>query len=548
MHTFHLKYRASPIVFTLFCCIILFSCTQKKHSEKKIFRYNQPEGISSLDPAFAKNQAVMWGVHQLFNTLVAVDEHLQITPSLCKSWSVSKDGLTYTFILRNDVYFHANEAFAGGRGRKLVASDVVYSLQRIITPATASPGAWIFNHRVDAVNGFSAPDDTTFQLKLLRPFPPIIGILSMPYCSIIPHEVVEKQGIQFGRQPCGTGPFRFTRWEEGQILLMAKNENYFEYDNTGNRLPYIDGIRISFLDNKATEFLEFTQGKLDFVNDIDASFKDEVFTKTGELRKEWQGKINLTKHSFLNTEYLGFLSDTNSPLLKNHPLGNKAVRQAINYGFDRKKMMMYLRNSLGIPAVNGFIPAGMPSFDSAKVIGYDYNVPKARQLLEKAGFPGGERLPVIKLLTIPLYAELGSFVAKQLEDIGIKIQVEVVQKSVLLEQTAKSQALFFRGSWMADYPDAENYLSVFYSRNPAPPNYTRYNNPEYDKLYDKALLEENDSTRFELYRQMDNLILADAPIVPLWYDMVIRLSHPRIRNFIPNSLNIPELKRVIIEK
>src|SRR5690606_1458079 len=105
-----------------------------------------------------------------------------------------------------------------------------------------------------------------------------------------------------------------------------------------------DGIRVSFLDNKATEFLEFTQGKLDFVNDIDASFKDEVFTKAGELRKEWQGKVNLTKHSFLNTEYLGILSDTANPLLKDHPLRIKAVRQAINYGFDRKKMMMYLRN------------------------------------------------------------------------------------------------------------------------------------------------------------------------------------------------------------
>lgn len=548
MYTLGLKYRISSILLNLISCAILFSCTIKKQQEKNIFRYNQPEGISSLDPAFAKNQALIWGVHQLFNTLVEVDEHLQIKPSLCKDWSVSNSGLTYTFFLRDDVFFHDNDAFAEGKGRKLIASDVVYSLQRIISAATASPGAWIFNNRVDPLNGFSALNDSTFQLQLLRPFPPIIDILSMAYCSIVPHEVVAKLGMDFGRRPCGTGPFRFTRWEEGQMLLMAKNENYFERDSVGNRLPYIDGIRVSFLDNKATEFLEFTQGKLDFVNDIDASFKDEVFTRAGELRKEWQGKIILTKHSFLNTEYLGILSDTHNPLLKNHPLGIKAVRQAINYGFDRKKMMMYLRNSLGIPAVNGFIPAGMPSFDSAKVIGYDYDVLKAGQLLEKAGFPDGKGLPVIKLLTIPLYSELGSFVATQLEDIGIKIQVEVVQKSVLLEQTAKSQALFFRGSWMADYPDAENYLSVFYSRNPAPPNYTRYNNPEYDKLYEKALLEENDSTRFELYRQMDNMIIADAPIVPLWYDMVIRLSQPWVKNFFANSLNIPDLKRVIIEK
>lgn len=527
---------------------MLFSCAGRKHRDKKIFRYNQPEGISSLDPAFAKNQAIMWGVHQLFNTLVEVDENLQIKPSLCKRWEVSDDRLTYTFILRDDVYFHDNDAFPGGKGRKMIAADVAYSLQRIINASTASPGAWIFNNRIDAANGFTAPDDTTFRLKLIRPFHPILGILSMQYCSVVPHEAIEKYGTAFRRNPCGTGPFRLIRWEEGQVLLLARNENYFERDSAGNRLPYLDGIKVSFLDNKATEFLEFTQGRLDFVNDIDASFKDEVLTKKGELRKEWKGRVVLSKHSFLNTEYLGILADTTNELVKDHPLKIKAVRQAINYGFDRNKMIMYLRNSLGTPAESGFVPAGLPSFDSSKVKGYYYDVAKARQLLKEAGFADGRSLPGIKLLTIPVYAELGSFVAKQLEDIGVKVQVEVVQKSLLLEQTAKSQALFFRGSWMADYPDAENYLSVFYGKNPAPPNYTRYKNAAYDMLYEKALLEENDSIRYHLYRQMDKMIIADAPIVPLWYDMVIRLIHPYVKNFRPNSLNLLELRTVRIEK
>ncbi|HRO47528.1 ABC transporter substrate-binding protein [Agriterribacter sp.] len=529
-------------------CCILFSCAGKKDQGKKIFRYNQPEGISSLDPAFAKNQATMWGVHQLFNTLVEVDDNLQIKPSLCKRWEVSADRLTYTFILRNDVYFHNNIAFPGGKGRKMVAADVAYSLQRIAHTATASPGAWIFNNRVDTAGGFRALNDTTFQLKLLRPFHPILGILSMQYCSVVPHEAIEKYGPGFSRNPCGTGPFRFTRWEEGQVLLMARNDQYFERDSVGKRLPYLDGIKVSFLDNKATEFLEFTQGRLDFINDIDASFKDEVLTKKGELRKEWQGKVMLSKHSFLNTEYLGILADTTNAMLKNHPLKIKAIRQAINYGFNRHKMIMYLRNSLGTPAESGFVPAGLPAYDSSKVKGYYYDVAKARQLLHSAGFPDGKGLPEIKLLTIPIYAELGSFVAKQLEDIGVKVQVEVVQKSLLLEQTAKSQALFFRGSWMADYPDAENYLSVFYGGNPAPPNYTRYKNPAYDKLYEKALLEQDDSTRYEMYRQMDKMIIADAPVVPLWYDMVVRLIHPYVKDFRPNSLNLLELRTVRIEK
>ena len=158
---------------------MLFSCAGRKDADKKIFHYNQPEGIASLDPAFAKNQAIMWGVHQLFNTLVEVDEKLQIKPSLCRRWMVSDDRLTYTFILRDDVYFHDNAAFPGGKGRKMIAADVAYSLQRIISTTTASPGAWIFNNRIDTADGFTALNDTTFQLKLLRPFHPILGILSM---------------------------------------------------------------------------------------------------------------------------------------------------------------------------------------------------------------------------------------------------------------------------------------------------------------------------------------------------------------------------------
>lgn len=535
------------LLLLLFACIIT-SCSHKKSSEKKVFHYNQSEGIASLDPAFAKNQSIMWAVHQLYNTLVETDEQLQLKPSLAKSWDISADRLTYTFTLRNDVFFHDNEVFANGKGRKMTAGDVVYSLQRIMDKATASPGAWIFNGRIDSANGFTAINDTTFQLKLIKPFNPILGILSMQYCGVVAREAVERYGKDFRRHPCGTGPFRFTLWEEGQVLLMAKNERYFEKDSAGKNLPYLDGIKISFLDSKATEFLEFRQGRLDFINDIDASFKDEVLTKKGELRADWKDNVTLSKHSFLNTEYLGILTDSNNALLEQNPLRLKKVRQAINYGFDRKKMIMYLRNSLGTPAESGFVPAGLPSYDSTLVKGYYYDAATSRRLLNEAGFANGNNLPVIKLLTIPVYAELGSFIARQLEDVGIKIQVEVVQKSLLLEQTAKSQALFFRGSWMADYPDAENYLSVFYGKNPAPPNYTRYNNPAFNVLYEKALTEQNDSLRYTMYRQLDQMIIADAPVVPLWYDMVIRLIHPWVKNFVPNGLNLLDLRRVDIER
>jgi len=532
--------------YMFFCFLLcLISCQNNKENDKQIFYYNETTGLATLDPAFAKSQAVMWVAHQLYNTLVEVDSNLNIVPSLAKKWEVSADRLVYIFHLRTDVFFNDDAAFVNAKGRKLVADDIVFSFNRIIDKQTASSGAWIFNNRVDSLKPFTALNDSTFELKLIKPFNPILGILSMQYCSIVPHEVVERYGKDFRRHPCGTGPFKFVAWEEGQALILHKNNNYWEHDEQGKKLPYLDAIKVSYFDNKATEFLQFRQGKLSFVNDIDGSFKDEVLTKKGELRNEWKDKIVLNKHAYLNTEYLGILVDENNELVKQSPLKFKAVRQAINYCINREQLMMYMRNSIGTAATAGFVPGGLPSKNTELVKGYEYNPTKAKQLLASIDYKNFNT--PIKLLTIATYADIASFVAKQCEEIGLNIQVEVVQKSVLLEQTAKSQALFFRGSWIADYPDAENYMSVFYSKNPAPPNYTRYKNSSFDLLYEKALQETNDSIRYALYRQMDQIVINDAPVVPIFYDEAIHLVNKNVIGFKPNALNLLELRRVRIK-
>jgi oligopeptide transport system substrate-binding protein len=543
-----------------FLLLLLGGCgSGADRSGRKVFSYNESDGIATLDPAFAKNRSIMWAIHLLYSTLVETDSSLHFVPGLARSWEVSPDRCTWTFHLRTDVFFHDDPAFPGGRGRRLVASDIVYSFNRLLDPATASSGAWIFHDRIDtgrvgaaaagasAGGAFSAPNDSTFRLRLLRPFNPILGLLSMEYCSAVPHEAVEKYGKDFRAHPCGTGPFRFSSWEEGQDLILLKNEHFYERDSAGRQLPYLDAVKVSFNNEKATEFLQFRQGQLDFINEIDASFKDEVLSKRGQLKKEWQDKIVLNVTPQLNTEYLGILVDTSNDLVRHSPLRLRAVRQAINYGFDRRKMMLYLRNSLGLPAESGFVPAGLPSFDPTLVHGYHYDPARARELLASAGFPDGRGMPAVKLLTIPIYADFATFIARQLQDIGMHIDVEVVQKSLLLEETAQSKALFFRGSWIADYPDAENYLSVFYSKNPAPPNYTRYSDPVFDRLYEQALQENNDSLRYVLYRQMDQRVIDAAPVVPIWYDVVVHLVNPRVHGFEANALNLLELRHVDID-
>jgi len=541
------KSNCIKIVFLLTVTVVLASCYSRNNNSGGIFHYNEFNGISSLDPAFAKSQSTMWAAHQLYNTLVEIDDSLHIIPSLAKSWDISEDRTVFIFHLRDDVFFHDDEAFAGGKGRKLTASDVEYSFTRIMDKQTASPGAWIFNRKVDTLQPFKAIDDTTFRLTLLRPYIPMLGIISMQYCSIVPEEAVEKYGSDFRRHPVGTGPFQFVAWEEGQALVLKKNPVYFEKDESGNRLPYVSGVKVSFYDSKATEFLLFRQKQLDFINDIESSFKDEVLTKKGTLRKEWEGKIALQVNPYLNIEYLGILVDSSNILLKDSPMRSKKIRQAVNYGFDRRKMVLYLRNSLGTPAESGFVPMGLPSFDSSIVKGYHYDPAKTKQLLAEAGFPDGKGMPVLKLLTIAIYADMANLIAKQLEESGIPVQVEVVQKALLLTMTSGSTAAFFRASWIADYPDAENYLSVFYSKNPAPPNYTRYKSAAFDAVFEKALKEDNDSLRYKLYQQADQIMIDDAPVVPLWYDKVVRLVQPEVKGFPPNALNLLELRKVRLE-
>lgn len=523
---------------------LFFSCTTSNDSkdERKFFRYNQQEGITSLDPAFAKNLANIWAVNQLYNGLVQIDDGLNVKPSIAKSWEISEDGLTYTFHLRNDVRFHPHELF-GGEPPIVTAHDFEYTLNRIINKEIASTGAWLFNNRVAAEEPFKALDDTTFQMKLAQPFRPMLGILSMQYCSVIPKKIVEHYGKEFRKNPIGTGAFKMKSWREGDVLVMVKNEDYFEKDANGTQLPYIDGIRVTFMDNLRTAFLKFKEGELDLLSGIDATYKDDLLSKDGELLPEWKDKIKLMRSPYLNTEYLGILTKADK---QNKALLDKRVRQAINYGFDRVKMVQFLRNNVGVPATSGFVPKGLPSFSEQKVKGYSYNPTKARTLLKEAGYEGGKGLPTIKLETTSAYKDLCTFIQGELEDIGIKLELEIHPGSFLREKIVKGEAQFFRASWIGDYPDAETYLTVLYGGNPPPPNYTQFNNAEYNALYEAALLENDDAKRYEMYQAMDKILIEEAPIVPLYYDEVLRFTQNNIEGLGINAFNWLYLKGVKI--
>jgi len=543
-----MKYKRALTAIILFILFLfsIFSCgsDKTKNEDKKVFRYNELAGITSLDPAAARNFEHIWVINQLYNGLVQMNDVLGVDPAIAKSWTISEDGKTYTFLLRNDVFFHECEFFPNKKTRKVVAADFVYSFNRLYDSKVSSAMSLLDN--VSKVNGFVALNDSTFVISLKESFSPFLGILTMKYFSVVPKEAVENYGEDFRKHPVGTGPFVFKMWEEGTQLVMLKNKSYFETTSGGERLPFLDAVSVSFIKDKETGFMQFMKGDLDMISGLDAFTPNEVLDDRGKLKPFYRDKFNLQTQPYLKTDYLGFLIDESKPSVKNSPILKRAIRRAINYSIDREKLIKHFRNNLGIPATAGFIPGGLPSFNSAIVKGYSYNPDKARDLLLEAGYPDGKGLPEITLYSTETYLDMFEFIQSQLAECNIKIKIEVEKASVLTPAVANNEIPFFRKSWIGDYPDEENFMSLFYSKNFSPNgfNYTHYSNAVFDKMYEQARNCLNDSLKKTLYQKMDQMLMDDAPIVPLYYDEVVRLVGKNIDNLTTNPMNLLNLKRV----
>ena len=521
----------------IFVVFILQGCTysQKKDKEHLIFKYNEHSNIATLDPAFARNPQTIWPSNQLFNGLVQLDDQLNIQPDIAKSWRINDSTSTYTFTLRDDVYFHKNKVFKKDSTRRVIAQDFVYSFDRLLSPELASPGSWVLN----AVQRYHAANDSTLVIQLKKPFPAFLGLLSMRYCSVVPKEAITYYGSDFRSNPVGTGPFMFKFWEENIKLILRKNPIYFEKDAQGNSLPYLEAVAITFLPDKQSEFLQFAQGNIDFMTGLDNSYKDDIITTKGALQPKYKDKVKLITTPYLNTEYLGFFMGSTSK-----EIASPLIRQAINYGFDREKMVTYLRNSMGIAATHGFIPKGLAGFDSIQ--GYSYDPEKARALINRYKQATGATTIQVTIGTNSQYLDLCEYIQGELEKLGISITIDVMPPATLRQLKSSGELDIFRASWVADYPDAENYLSLFYSPNFTPngPNYTHFKNVVFDSLYVEAQKISEISKRKLLYTQMDSIIISQAPIVPLYYDIAVRFVSKKITGLGINPQNFLVLKKV----
>ncbi|OSY87843.1 ABC transporter substrate-binding protein [Tenacibaculum holothuriorum] len=533
-----MKSRTRTKIIFRFSFLLIFSCTQKKtdFTDKEVFRYNEHSNITSLDPAFAKDQRNIWAVNQLYNGLVELDDSLHVKPSIAKSWTISEDGKNYQFTLRSDVYFHKHMLFGKDSTRKVNANDFEYSFNRLLDKKVASPGGWVLQN----VESFKAENDSTFSMQLKQPFPPFLGLLAMKYCSVVSKEAVDYFRNSFRANPIGTGPFQFKLWVENTKLVLRKNPLYFEKDTDGKQLPYLEAVAVTFLPDKQSEFLQFIQGNIDFMKSLDASYKDDILNTDGTLKEKYASKIIMQTGAYLNTEYLGIYLDGEEQV----PTKSKLIRQAINYGFDRQKMIKFLRNGIGTPATSGFIPNGLPSFNNQK--GYSFQPAKAKALVAQYKQETGNKNPQITITTNSNYLDLCEFIQRELQKIGLDTKVDVIPPSTLRQGKASGKLPIFRASWIADYPDAENYLSLFYSKNFTPngPNYTHFKNETFDELYEQSIKEVSVDKRYMLYQKMDSIIIEEAPIIPLYYDEVIRFRQKNVKGLGINPIDLLDLRRV----
>ena len=520
----------SLIILLLF----LFSCKNSSKTENetvKIFRYNESTGITSLDPIDSSNKSNIWAVNHLFNGLVEFDENLEIIPSIAKKWYVSPNNLKYTFILRNDVFFHDSKFFSRSKNaktsRKVVAKDFVYSFNRL----NNSSGHWVRNFILE--DGVYAENDTTLILELKQPFPSFLSLLTMKYFSVVPHEVVENS--DFSRNPIGTGPFKFKTWKDNVKMVLLKNNNYFEKIN-GEDLPFLDAINISFLKSEESIFINFIQGDLDLVSGLSPIFKEAFLNLDGELNNRYKNKFKLYKTPYLNTEYLAI--NLQKCIFDSSPLMEKKMRDAINYSFDRKKIVKYLKNNIGYPANAGIVPSILANYS---VKGFEYKPDTVYDLLIDLNIEKD-----ITLYTTSSYLDICEYLQSSFSNFGINLNIKVEPSSIFKQKASEGEYCFFRASWIADYPDPENYFSLFYSdyKSPNGPNKTHFSNNRFDELYNSSFYIHGKNERDSLFKLMEDLILNQSTIVPLYYDMALRFVSKDIEGLSINPMNLLSLKKV----
>lgn len=535
-----------------------------------VMRMNEVEAFKSLNP-IAVNEII--GFHigsQLFEGLVKFDQKdLSIIPAIARSWESNDNQTEWTFHIRQGVMFHADACFAGGKGRALTANDVKICFDKLCTadPNNAQFDV-TFKDRVVGANesfeaskagknipvlGIKVTNDTTLVISLKSPFAGFLNIMAMPGCWIYPKEAADKYGVDMRIHPVGTGPFYLETVKEGEVLIMKKNLDYYGIDKDGNKLPYLDGLKYTFIREKKAEILEFKSGNLDMVYRLPVEIFPEIM---GDLEhaKDRKTDFQILSSPAFSTHFLGFNTTCAA-------FNKKEVRLAFNFAIDRHKIADFTLQGEGnyadygmVPYVNAFEKDG---YKFKELKGYTLDVAKAKEYLKQAGYPDGKGFPKV---TLEINAGGGNniliaeVVQKMLkENLNVDIDINTIPMTEHIEQITTGKADFFRLAWIADYPDPETFLTLFYGKHvPANPteksfiNYFRFKNARFDSLFASSFTEPDLAKRYAILSKAEQIVLDEAPFMPIFYAENFRLEQLNVRNFPENAMTYMDLSVVYL--
>lgn len=534
-----------------------------------IFRLNESEYIKSLFPLNIIDIFSYRVACQIYEGLFKFDpKTLKLVNGLVDTYEVDATNTVYTFKLKQNVYFHDDECFPNGKGRKMTAADVVYCFNLICTQDRNNQSFNLFEGIVKGasehfaqtasgskpeggVEGIKALDDYTLQVTLNKPNSMFLYNLARPGAFIFPKEAYEKYGVEMRIKSVGTGPFKLASVDEDISLILKRNDNYHGTDEFGNKLPFLDAISILFLKDKRTELLQFKMGNLDMMYRLPTDQILEILDPSASTEEGGYSQYELQREPEMSTQFLTFNTQSKT-------FANPNVRKAFSFAIDRIKILDYVLNGEGYEIGKyGITPPSFSDYNISKIRGYDFNIDSAKYYLRKAGYPNGQGFPKIVLdlnAEGERYTNVAVEVQKQLKDnLNIEVELSMSVFSQITEKSLSGKYELLRHTWIADYPSPENFLWAFYGKtlpqNPEDksyPNISRYNNPKFDEMYEKALNAANEKEAFEYFMKAEQIMIQDAPVLVLWYDEGYRLLQSYVKNFPSNAMQYRDFSAVYL--
>jgi ABC-type transport system substrate-binding protein len=509
------------------------------HAEQKVLHAFLSTGETGLDPAVASDVASLSLLENLFDPLLRYDylaRPVKLIPNTAATMpTVSDNGKTYTFRLRQDVYFTPDAAFKGAH-RQATAQDYAYSFNRLHDPALKSPWLYLF----DGVASVEAVDKFTLRIRLKAPDPNFLFYLAMPATAVVAREVVDAYGAQTGNHPIGTGPFKIGTWKRSDQIVLLANRDFRPTEFEGKRLPMLDRIDIKIVEEYQSRVLGFLNGEFDFLEQLPESMKELALTADNQLKPELVRKgIVLAPFLVLQTYYMWMNMD--DPLIGGYSKEKVALRRAIALGYNSAEDIVQMKKGLAQQAVTP-LPPNVLGVDPNYRSPVAYDPALANALLDRYGYRKGKNgyrtRPDGQPLLLVMHSEASTvgrlrdeLWRKNLNAIGLNVTFKSDKKTEIIKASRLGKVMMFETNWVADFPDGDNFYQLLYGPNAGRANYARFNLPAYNQRYEQARLMGDSPQRTALYDEMAQLIHAYTPWVLLTHPISADLQQPWLKHY-----------------